>query len=302
MAINETIRDIVNYPSISKTVTLDLAKVVPVDNEGDEVYVITASTSASTALGTSTTINPMYIREFKSGYARSSGFKAPNFTITASNNEMLLSIDGSSYQTVVLSQGNGLSGENVAKDLQTKISALGGAGGPEEGNLSFLNSIVSFENNKFLVIAGSISDTYTGVGKTSVSILPGSGNDVSADLGFDIYVDSESLASLQPTETTVSSGYTGGTSLSVTSVQDLSIGDAFVVNDGTNKEYFVAEGISTGNITISGAGLANTYVEGSVVQKIFERDVDAGLASPLETIDHITRFALHSMGNQINFG
>lgn len=301
MAINETVRDLENFPNVSKTVTLDQSKVVPVDNEGDEIYVLSATPGTGVTKLGGGTINPIFVREFKAGYARSSGLKDAPFTITGTNNTLRISIDGGIVRTITLTNGTSLSGDNVAADLQAQINALGGVGGLEALNLAYLNATVKFINGKFLIVAGSISNTYTGVGRSSVQVLAGLTNDAATTIGFDIYTSSEAISALQAVETSVSSTYTSGGSLSVNSIVGLSAGDAFMITNGVDKEYFVASGISAGTIGISGSGLAHTYSGGSLVQKIFEKDANADLASPYTTVDEITRFALRSVANQINF-
>ena len=306
MAINETVRDIENYPSKSKTVTLDLQKVIPVDNDGDEIYILSSTPGSGVAKIGGGTFNPIFIREFKSGYCKSSSFKNAPFTVVSGNANLRISIDGSQYHTVVLESGVGLSGEDIATDLQTKITALGGDGGAEEFNVAFLNATVSFENNRFKILSGTVSNTFTGVGKSSVRVLPGLTNDATTLLGFDIPTISEDISAKIASEIVLTSGYTAfsGTTLSVTSTQDLSIGMAFTITDGTNREYFVASGIGANSIDFVCAvtsGLNNSYAVGSVVQKIFERDADADLAAPYNDIDAIARFMLRGIGNQIDF-
>jgi hypothetical protein len=301
MAINETVRDIENNPNKSKTVTLDLQKVVPIDNDGDEVYVVTSSSTA-TKIGGSTA-NPIFVREFKAGFCKSSGFKNPPFNISSSNLNLKISIDGSAFRAIALAIGNGLTGEDVAKDLESKINALAGTGQVEAANLAFLNATVEFKNNRFNIVSGSISNTYTGVGKSSVDVDAGDSNSAHITLGFDKKITSEALASKKATEASVASTYTAGElSITVNGTDDLSAGYAFSIYDGTNREYFVASGISVGEIGISGTtGLSHSYAVGSVVQRIFERDPMSDLASPYEDLDAIVRFSLRSIANQLDF-
>jgi hypothetical protein len=297
MAINENVKDLVVNPARTRVVTLDLQKVIPVDTEGDEIYILNAAGTNLPKKGGGT-VDPIYLREFKAGYARSSGFKIPPFTITPSNNTLQVSLDGSAFQAIELSSGAGLSGENVATDLQSKLNAVSGTNGYD---LSFLNATVEFKNNKFLVVAGSVSNSYTGLGKSSVAVTSGASNDVSADLGFDYYHSSEVLSSSYPVETEVSVDYPGsGTTLQVVNTLGLSGGQAFMVTDGSNKEYFIADSVGIGTITLK-SELDSAYSAGSVVQKIFERDPDGNLASPYDDVDSMVRFTLRAVANQIDF-
>ena len=301
-----SIKDIENYPGkAAKSITLDLQKIVPIDTEGDEVYVLT-STSTATKIGGGTA-SPLYIREFKSGYARSSGRVNSPFNLTSTNNKLQISIDNSvTFREITLNVGNGLSGEVIADDIQTKINALSAVAQPEAGNLSYLNTTVEFKNNKFLIVAGSVSNTYVGTGKSSVKVAAGTTNDASVTLGFNMYVDSESLSSKRAVETILTATYSGGLgiqTIGIESITDLSTsgGEAFTITNGINREYLVSSGVSVGLLTMVGPGLLNTYSGGSILQKIFERDSSGELASPVATVDDITRFSLRSIANQLDF-
>jgi hypothetical protein len=301
MAINEVVRDIENNPSRTKTVTLDLQKIVPLDNQGDEAYVLN-STSTATKIGGGTA-SPIFVREYKVGYCQSSGFKNSPFNISGTNNSLKVSIDGSTARTVTLASGNGLSGDDLARDLQAKINALAGTGQLEANNLAFLNATVEFINNRFRILSGSISNTYTGVGKSSVDVVAGDSNNATLTLGFDKKTYSESMAGKQATETILSAGYTsGGPTLTVESTTGLAAGYAFSIFDGTNREYFVASGVGSNSIDIVGSGgLTFSYSGGAVVQRIFERDPIADVASPLDNVDSIVRFSLRAIANQLDF-
>lgn len=300
MSISEILRDIENYPLKTKTVTLDLQRIVPIDNEGDEIYVITSTPATGTVKIGGGTINPIFVRDFKAGYIKSSGKKNPPFTVTSGSKSLRLSIDGSAFVNIDLTEGSGLTGDSIADDMQTQINALASSG-TVSGNIAFLNATVEFKNNCFEIIAGSISNTYVGVGKSSVAVISGATNDITASLGFNIPISSELLSSKQATETILTSPYTAsGIALTVESVSDLTAAQAFTISDGINREYFVASGVAANTINLH-YGLVNSYDSGSVVQKIFERDPRADLASPYDNLDIITRFALRSVANQIDF-
>jgi hypothetical protein len=302
MAQSEQVRDLDVNPNVSKTVTLDMDKIVPLDNEGDEVYVSVGTTTHTNLNGES--INPIYVREFKSGYFKSSGFKNEPFTITSTANTIQVSIDGSAYRDIILEEGTGLSGENIAEDIRTKIAALAAPSALEEGKLEFLNCSVEWRNNRFKIVSGTFSNTYTGVGKSSVSVIAGSSNDASVILGFDLGVSTEELSSKRAVQTTLSAGFTAsGTTLNLTTVEDMNADEAYTIFDGTNREYFIAEAVTSGasTLTVAAGSITNDYSAGAGVQKIFERDPDGEVASPHETIDDIYRQILKSMANQIDY-
>lgn len=302
MAIQETVKDIELNPSVSLTATLDMNKVVLVDSEGDEKYVLTCVTAATAAGGAS--ISDIYIRDFKMGYSKSSGFKNPPFTITATNNTLQISIDGSTYRSITLDSGTGLNGDDIAADLQSKISALAAASGLEEGNLSFLNCTVVFEDGRLVIMSGSLSNTYTGIGKSSVSVIAGATNSAAVTLGFNIPTESEALSSKKAAESTLASSFTAsGTTLLLNSVEDMNAKEAYTITDGTNREYFIVDTVTSGGaqLTVASGSIENSYASGAIVQRIFERDSSADLASPLEDVDAIYRFGLKSLANQMDF-
>jgi hypothetical protein len=305
MAINELVRDLDLAPNVTRTVTLDLQSVIPVDNEGDEIYVTTATTTAVSKI-TGASITPIFLREFKVGYCKSSSFKNPPFTIQAGANSLRISIDGSSYYPITLSSGIGLSGEDVADDMQVQISALGGVDASAEGDLGFLNALVEFSENRFKITSGTVSNTYTGVGKSSVSVLPALTDDASVILGFNIPTESEALSSQIAKETILSVAFSGSlneTELNVVDVDTYATGHAFTITDGVNREYFVATDVDSGlgTLTVTSGSIANDYQPGAIVQRIFERDATGELASPYKDVDELVRFQLRSIANQIQF-
>jgi len=305
MAVTESIRNL-DFPTVTdKEATLDLEKVVTVDSEGDERYILTATPGTTTTAAGDVAIDPVLIEYFKSGYVRSSGFQSPPFTIGASNDTLQISIDGSTVRSVSLTQGSGLTGDDVADDLQTQINLLAATGGDEEGNLAFLNAIVSFENGKLFIISGSLARSFTGTGKSSISITAGASNDVTATLGLDIVTSSEEISSKLVTEAQLTGSTTSpsgvGDVIPLDDVTDLSAGDAFTIYDGTNREYFVATSVSGNNLLTYSGALSNTYASGSVVQNIFERDADSSLASPYRDVDEVVRAILRTVAVQIDF-
>ena len=71
MAINVTVRDIVNFPGgTAKTITLDIAQIVPNGGtpEGDEIWV-TSSTTTATASGGGA-IQSIFKNQMKRGFLR----------------------------------------------------------------------------------------------------------------------------------------------------------------------------------------------------------------------------------------
>lgn len=301
MAINEPTQDSINNPGNIKTVTLDIIKNVFADSEGDEQYSLTLTTTATSKIS-GDVISNAYIRDVKVGYSKSKKVTGP-FTIDGTNNQLQVSIDGSPAQIITLASGTSLTPKDIADNLQSQLSGLGGVGAPLEGDLGFLNASVDYIDGRFRILSGSISDTYTGAAKSSVAVTSGS-NDAAALLGFDIPIESEDLASKVPGETIVTSSFTAsGTTLQLETVNGYNANEAYTITDGTNREYFIADAVAsgTGQLTVASGAITNSYGVGSTVQKIFERDPDNTVASPFNTVDDIMRFSLKNIVNQINF-
>lgn len=302
MAINETTQDAINNPGNTKTVTLDITKQVFADSEGDEQYALALSTTATNKI-TAGSIASTYIRDFKVGYCKSKKVAGP-FNINSSQNTLRISIDGSALRSVTLTSGIGLTPNDIVNDLQSKISALAGTGGLEQGNLGFLNADVEFMEGRFRILSGSVSDSLTGIAKSSVAVSSGLSGDVTSYLGFNIPIQSENLASKTSAETTTVSGFTAsGSSVAVESVIGYNSGEAFTITDGQVREYFIATAITSGNstITVASGTLLQNYAAGSVVQRIFEKDPDSSIAGALHTVDDIMRFSLKNTVNQIDY-
>lgn len=312
MAVNVTVRDIVNFPgSTPKTITVDIAQIVPVGGsplEGDEVWVSSATTAATASGGGA--IQSIFKNSMKRGWLRSSGLITGNITIPASA-KMVVAIDeaiGSGLE-ITLTAGNNLLPADVAQDIESKIVAQAriGQGGSKAGNLSYLNCQVRFNNGKFEIEAGTVSDKFTGTGRSAVKVgAPSSGTDIRATLGFNITTDSETLASRQLVETDLTSAYSSGDTLTVRSTAGLSAGDAFVLLDGSNTNTAMVSGVVSASVVrftaVSGMGLglANTYATGALLRKLHQVDVTDPVSAVI-SVDQLYRFGIDSIVNQINF-
>lgn len=312
MAVNVTVRDIVDFPGgTPKTVTVDIIQIVPVAGrplEGDEIWVSSTTTAATASGGGS--IQSIFKNEMKRGWIRSSGLITGNINIPASA-RMVVAIDediGTGVE-IQLTEGNNLLAGDIAEDIETKLNAQAvvGGGGSKVGNLSYLNAQVRFVNNKFEIESGSVSDTFTGTGRSSVLVgAPALGTDIRDALGLDITTDSQTLASRSIIETDLTAPYTSGMELTVRSTAGLTAGDAFVVTDGTYENIATISGIinaSTLHFTAVsglGEGLANQYATGALLKKLHQVDTPDPV-SAVTTVDELYRFAIDSMVNQIDF-
>ena len=317
MAVNVTVRDLVNFPGGSpKTITVDIIQVVPAGGspEGDEIWV-TSSTTTATASG-GAAIESIFKNEMARGFIRSSGLVTGNIELDNVAPRIKVAIDEDIVGdvTLTLTSGTNLKVEDVAQDLEDKIQAQAsiGGGGAKVGNLSYLNAQVRFTDNKFQIESGTVSDSFTGVGKSSVAVgAPDSGTDIRTNLGLDITTSSETLAAREIVETALANAYTSGDLLEVTSTAGLLAGDSILVTDGTDSQNVLVSGagVSAGLpasdirfVTESGVttGLATTYVAGTLVRKLHEVDVKNPV-SATTTIDELYRFQIDSKVNQIDF-
>lgn len=320
MAINITTQDLENYPGTSKTVTVDVASLVPTGYEGDEQIVLRIYTTAYSDNTARTRIQDLYITEAKSGWIKSSGFKGSSFQLDSAHNAFRIKLDatvsgsdGSGWYDVTLSHSNGASipGASVAEDMETKIRAIPEGGQWNSADTGFMmaykNCSVDFENGKFKITSGSIGDAYVGTDRSSVALASGTSNDCLNMLGFDLYTSTEDLAQIQIREAELTQNYpymgdytklyTGGGTGAAT-------GDAMAITDGSNTEYFIVQGTgpATGELTITSGTLSNSYTANSAkVQLLRMVDPDYEPNSSYENIDGIARHGIKHMVNQIDY-
>jgi hypothetical protein len=311
MAVNVTVRDIVNFPGgTPKTVTVDIIQIVPVngDPEGDEIWVSSTTTTATASGGGS--IQNIFKNRMKRGFIRGISPDTGLIDVPASA-RMKVAIDEAigSGVDIELTEGNNLLPVDVAQDIEDKISAQAtvGGGGAKIGNLSYLNAQVRFENGVFSIESGTVTDSFTGSNKSSVVLdAPTLGTDIRETLGLHITVSSEQLASRQLVETVTTANYTTGDTLTVVSTAGMASGDAFQITDGTNTDKALVSGTLSASsfrfVVVSGAGegLSNFYSTGAVVKTLHEID-SADPVSAVSTVDGLYRFAIDSIVNQIDF-
>ena len=164
MAVNVTVRDIVNFPGgTAKTITLDITQIVPVQGdplEGDEIWVTSAVTTATASGGGS--IESIFKNQMKRGYIESSGLAGTVFNIPFQA-QMKVAIDQAANAGVdiELTEANNVLGADVAAEIEAAIKAEAeiGGGGSKVGNLSYLNAQVRFENGKFIIESGTVASS-----------------------------------------------------------------------------------------------------------------------------------------------
>ncbi len=316
MATNITVFDLDNYPDNNKTVTVDVTKVTPVGSEGDEKWVLSFVTSAFSSISNSTAIQDIYVQEVRAGWAKSSGLVGTggNFSVNATPEGRTLGIklDASSkIYYIELDIGNSIGGDTIAADMETKIRAIPDTGlwSSSDDQLAYINASVEFTNGKFYIISGTVSSFYTGVNRSSVAVTVSGSDAAYSTLGFNLSIDSESIASTAVNESLVSSSYT--TDNSPLSVDTLTVaaGDALIITDGTNTDYFTALDGTTATsivVAVSGTngyvGIANSYtLTVSKVQVLKLQDPDQAPVAIYDEVDEIMRWGIKSVVNQIDF-
>jgi hypothetical protein len=313
MSVNVSVYDLETYPDNNKTVTVDIKQVTPIGYEGDEQWVLSVTTTAYSQdfidnNGTTRlSISDVYILDQKAGWAKSSGLISANkFDFTGSDNQIKVKIDGdTSWRTVTLATGSGISADTVAARLETGIRAYGAPGAAMSGDLGYLNASVEYEDGYFKIVSGSVdssySDTVVKVDATSTA---------ATKLGFDLGIDTAllSLAAYEPKETTVASTYTSpAASLVMTDSLSWSAGDAFAITAGGNSpayEYFVVvSGTGSTVFVRSDAGdfLSGSYSVGDKIQKLRYQDPKAVPTPWYQDIDTIVRWGVKTQANQIDF-
>jgi hypothetical protein len=315
MAINVDTQDLINYPGISKRVTVDLASLVPIGYEGDEQIVMVVSTTAYSDAVARTSISNLYITEAKAGWLKSSGLKGSQFALSSSANTMRIKLDstvsgsnGSGWYTIALAHDGGipLAGEIVAEDMETKIQALTNSlNAADEGfALAYKNCMVEFNNGKFKIVSGSVGNYYTGTNKTAVAIASGTTNDCTVMLGFDLPVRSEVIASTAVKESLITADYSANdTTLWIGTGTGVLVKEAMSITDGTYTDYFTVQNVvADSQLTVISGAITHSYVNGKAkVQKLRMQDPDNQPVSPFASIDALGRHGIKHMTNQIDY-
>lgn len=311
MAINTAVYDLDGYSENSKTVILDLLKVVPVGAQGDEKFILTCKTSAYSDFDDKTAIDDIFIQEFLCGWCKSSGFRGAVFTIDSSNDVLGVKINRVTlYHDITLEHGTNLTGDAVAADIQLKIRQLADASGPVENNLGYKNCICSFVNGRFVIKSGTIAKTLSDTaGASTVEIYTSS--TASGLLGFDLPVSSVKLAGTDIREVKVSQSYDSGTGvLHVEAGLGVSNGDSMCITASGSEipgDYFTAiSGTETAiEVAIQAShgfnGISNNYSVGDKVQKLRYNDPEYSPKSCLNSVDDSLTWGILSLANQIDF-
>lgn len=311
MATNVTVRDLVNYPSNSKTVVVDQSVVVPVGYDGDEQWVLSFTTTAYSNNTSRTAIQNIYVQEMKAGWYKSSGMVSlSGYQTTATSKKLGVKMDaGSTIYYVTLDEGL-VGGDAIADALETAIRDIPNVSGTwsvSDDALAYKNALVEFKNNKFYIVSGSFSKYYTGATRSAVATSSGTSDTMYTDLGFNLGTGSEAIAGVSLKEGYVTSYYTTNTATLSVSMTGVTSGTVAMITDGTNTDYFTILAVNGTNWTVP--TLANGYIgikhnyaaSLSKVQVMGYQDPDQVPVAYHDTIDSVIRWGISSITNQIDF-
>lgn len=326
MAISISTQDLINYPGIVKTVTVDQTSMVPTGYEGDEQYVQKFSTNAYSDIANTTAIQDIYVTNFKAGWCKSSGFAGSSgkFDLDSTHNKLNVKIDattttsgsseGGGYYEITLDYNideTPVNGSTVAADMEEKIRAISLHTEDVGFSMSYINSSVEYINGKFYITSGSVGNYFTGDDRSSVKVLPAASNDCSKELGFDLSIDSESLSGVPVRESYITSNYTADTTpLIIAAGTGVAAGNCLMITDGVNTDYFTAiSGTTSTSVVVPTStnnnyiGIANNYTttSGARIQILREQDPDGEPTMRYKDIDSIVRFGIKSIVSQIDY-
>jgi hypothetical protein len=305
-------------------VSIDLESIVPLGAEGDEQFVLSASTSAYSDNTDRTSIQDLYVTEMRAGWCKSSGFAGSSgkFYIDDTHKSMKIKMDatvsgtdGNGFYTVTLTPNDDstpITGEVIAAELEDEIRAL--ADNLETADTGFFsayrNASVEYKNGKFWIVSGSISPYYSGNNRTSVVVAAADTNDCTEILGFDLPTTSHALSSVAVKETLLNTSYTADTdTLSVNTGTGASAGKVFMITDGANIEYFTAlSGTTDASIKVATSAnngytaITNNYSANKArIQLLREQDPESVPTNWYTSIDQLVRFGIKTIANQIDY-
>jgi hypothetical protein len=323
MALNITTQDLDNYPGTTKTVTVDQEKIVPSGYEGDEQFLLSFSTNAYSDNVARTAIQDLYVMDFKAGWAKSSGFAGSGgkFSIDNTHKNIMVKIDnttsgtdGTGFYQISLTPNTDqtpVSGEVIAAEMEEAIRDISLETADAGYALSYRNASVEFSGGKFWIVSGSIGKYYSGNYRSSVAVKAASTLDCSRELGFDGYTSSEMLDSIAVKEAPLGVDYTASTTpLTIGAGTGVVAGDALMITDGVNTDYFTALSGTTDTevvvpimATNSYVGIQNDYTvaSGTKVQILREQDPEGAPTMWYKSIDEICRFGVKTIVNQIDY-
>jgi hypothetical protein len=310
MSLNVDTQDLENYPGNVKRVSIDHSAIVPMGEEGDEKYVQGVSTTAYSNNTARTAISDLYVTNFKIGWCKSSGFTGSGgkYALSSSAYKLYVKVDDTISGTnfvdgvhgfyeieLTHSSGTPISGESIAANMETKIRAIAGDGGTlvtaDAGySMAYKNVSVEYKNSKFWIVSGSVGSVYSGENRTSVKIAKVPADTAYEILGFNLATSSEIMDSTVIEESYLNAPCASGTgSITIGSDIGASVGDALVIKDETNVDYFFD-------------GITHAYTSGEAkVQILREQDPNGRPTAWFTDIDSIVRHGIKTMIHEIDY-
>jgi hypothetical protein len=190
--------------------------------------------------------------------------------------------------------------------MENKIRALSSSlnVGDVGFTMAYENCSVQFENNRFKVVSGSVSNYYNGADRSSVAVTSGTSNDCSVMLGFDLNVNSEQIVGVDMREALITTDApTGSGTFFIQTGASLVAGDPIAITDGVNPtEYSLVQSvIGDSQITVSPT-FTNSYVAYKAkIQRLRMQDPENQPLSPFDSIDDIARHAIKHITSQIDY-
>lgn len=308
MATNITVRDLDNYPDTSKTITVDQTTLVPTGAQGDEKWVLSFVTTAYSDNTNLTSIQNIYVQEMTTGWYKSSGLVNLGSSIIVSSGSKTLgvNIDNSSKWYYVQLTEESYGPDALADHIQDQIRAVPDSylWSSNDDPLSYKNSQVEYENGKFKIISGTVSEFYTGNNRTSVAVTYSGSDTLYYDLGFDLGIGSYDIAATSVKEKLVTANCgPASTAIVINQMTGLLAGDPIAITDNSNIDYVVAQaGTTESNIVIVSGSLSNSYTANEAkVQRLRIQDPDQRPVPYHSEVDSIMRWGIMSILNQIDF-
>jgi hypothetical protein len=184
MALNITVYD-EDYPTNTKTVSIDLVSRVPSGGDGDEKFIVYVYTAANVYSNVTnrTAVDPIFIADVKRGWAQSFDVASP---VTTNGGTLTVAIDEATSGAVTLTLASGTySGQTVADSLgsQLQLTASGVKAGATN-ELSYRNSSLKYEDGKFVILSGSTKKSFNSSTWDDTSSVKVTGGTVAGNLGF----------------------------------------------------------------------------------------------------------------------
>lgn len=327
MSLNVDTQNLVDYPGNVKRVSIDHSAIVPVGAGGDEKYVQSVSTTAYSNNTDRTAISDLYITDFKIGWCKSSGFTGSGgkYALSSSAYKLYTKVDATVSGTTTVSgvagfyeielahsDGTPISGETIAIDMQVKIRAIASSLVTADAgySIAYKNVSVEYKNSKFWIVSGSVGNLYSGANRTSVKIVKVSGDTAYEVLGFNLASTSEETDSVVIEETYLNGSCPAGTgAITIGSDINVTVGDALMIKDSSNTDYFTAVSGTTGvtvnvpTLATNGFdGISNTYVSGAAkIQILKEQDPNGCPTGWFTDIDSIVRHGIKVFTHEIDY-